>query len=393
MWGGGGTNGFVSSWRTTDNALEGTALAHNDTLLCLDELAQIEAEAAGKAAYMLANGSGKRRMTTDTSLRRMYEWRVLFLSTGEISLADKVAEKGGQAAAGQEVRVVDIAADAGCGLGIFETIHGMTEPSDFANKLKRASAEHYGHAGRAFVERLVSDLEGALQAARASMREFETREVPAKADGQVRRVAGRFALVAAAGELATNWGILPWPAGTAHEAAAKLFKEWIKARGSSGESLERLNAIRQITQFIEAHGQTRFQLWGSDKSPSGLAVVNRLGFVKLPEGDGAGFANAMPGDKAVPEVKAEAGAYEVEAETDGRVFLFSREQFKKEVCKGIGYDIMIGALKTVGALRYDKGRHTKGCRVPKHGSDRFYVVAAGALASYAAEISALAFLS
>jgi putative DNA primase/helicase len=373
-WGGGGTNGFVSSWRTTDNALEITALAHNHTLLCLDELAQIEPEAAGKSAYMLANGTGKSRSTPESILRRRYEWHVLFLSTGEISLADKVEEKGGKAAAGQQVRVVDIAADAGCDLGIFDTIHGVAEPADFANRLKRASAEHYGHAGPAFVERLVSDLEGALQAARASMSAFDTREVPRGADGQVRRVAGRFALVAAAGELATSWGILPWPAGTAYEAAARLFKEWIKARGSSGESLEMMNAIRQITRFIEAHEQTRFQLLGSDKSPSGLAVVNRLGFVKIPESE-RGFATALPG---VGE-NAEAGT-----EGDGRLFYFFPEQFKLEVCKGIGVEIMFDALKGIGAIRHDAGRRTKNCRIPQLGSPRkFYTVAAGPLFSHA----------
>ena len=38
VWGGGGINGFVRSWRATDNAIEGIALAHNDTFLPLDEI-------------------------------------------------------------------------------------------------------------------------------------------------------------------------------------------------------------------------------------------------------------------------------------------------------------------------------------------------------------------
>ena len=39
--GGGGNNGFLRRWRATDNALESIALAHNDALLCLDEIGQI----------------------------------------------------------------------------------------------------------------------------------------------------------------------------------------------------------------------------------------------------------------------------------------------------------------------------------------------------------------
>jgi putative DNA primase/helicase len=52
VWGGGGLAEYVRSWRATDNGLESVALAHCDTLLTLEELAEIEAAAASKAAYM-----------------------------------------------------------------------------------------------------------------------------------------------------------------------------------------------------------------------------------------------------------------------------------------------------------------------------------------------------
>ena len=41
---------------------------------------------------MLGNGLGKSRASRDASLRKPASWRLLFLSTGEISLADKMAE-------------------------------------------------------------------------------------------------------------------------------------------------------------------------------------------------------------------------------------------------------------------------------------------------------------
>nr|WP_224741953.1 DUF927 domain-containing protein [Bradyrhizobium sp. 2S1] len=44
VWGGGDANGYVRSWRATANGLEGVALAHSDTLLCLDELSQLAAK-------------------------------------------------------------------------------------------------------------------------------------------------------------------------------------------------------------------------------------------------------------------------------------------------------------------------------------------------------------
>ena len=46
VWGGGGTRGFVRQWRATDNALESVAAMSCDSLLCLDELSQVDAKAA-----------------------------------------------------------------------------------------------------------------------------------------------------------------------------------------------------------------------------------------------------------------------------------------------------------------------------------------------------------
>ena len=58
VWGG---DQYMESWRTTVNGLEGTALLHNDTLLCLDEISQMPPDQVGEAAYLLANGAGKAR--------------------------------------------------------------------------------------------------------------------------------------------------------------------------------------------------------------------------------------------------------------------------------------------------------------------------------------------
>jgi hypothetical protein len=146
VWGGGDTNGYVRSWRATANALEGVCLSHSDTLLCLDVLSQLAARDAGEAAYMLANGSGKSRSSRDGSARKAAKWRVLFLSSGEIGLADKVAEdgRGKRLVAGQEIRIVDVAADAGAGMGMFENLHDFPSAEAFARHLRSAACQHYG---------------------------------------------------------------------------------------------------------------------------------------------------------------------------------------------------------------------------------------------------------
>jgi uncharacterized protein (DUF927 family) len=90
---------------------------------------------------------------------------------------------------------------------------------------------------------------------------FVAEVVPSEADGQVRRVARRFAVVAAAGELARKFGVVRWPEGEAMDAAAKLFREWLAARGGI-EAAEIAAGLAAVRQFIESHGTSRFAPWG-----------------------------------------------------------------------------------------------------------------------------------
>ena len=338
VWGGGGLGGYIQSWRATDNALEGIALAHCDTLLPLDEMAEVEGKAAGKTAYMLANGQGKARSNRAGDLRPTAEWRTIFLSTGEISLSDKVAEgQTRRTTAGQEVRIVDLSADAECGLGIFENLHGCNRPSDLADHLRTASARYYGHASRIFLEHLTSDLDGYREKARRLMDEWLEDHCPSEADGQVRRVAQRFALIAAAGELAIAMSILPWPKGEAHIAAGRCFEDWLHARGGT-EPFEVRQGIERIRAFVQRHATSRFADWGKALEQT----HNRAGFRR--EGH------------------------------DGTHFYMFREAFK-EACAGLDPTMVARALVERGMLKPGRdGKFTRSERILGIGKDRVYVL-------------------
>jgi putative DNA primase/helicase len=98
----------LPTWRATSNGLEGIAATRNDGFLVLDELGQVDSKEAGQVAYMLANGSAKARMAKDGGSRLLKQWRLIFLSSGEQGLEDKLGEEGKRTKAGQEVRVPDI---------------------------------------------------------------------------------------------------------------------------------------------------------------------------------------------------------------------------------------------------------------------------------------------
>lgn len=290
--GGGGDKGFILCWRATTNGLETVAESHHDSLLCLDEISECRPDDVNEAAYMLANGQGKTRQSRNGALRRTLEWRVLFLSSGEISIADHVAQSGKSVRAGQDVRVINLPADAGKELGLFEDLHGFASADEFARHLQQAARQYYGAPIRAFLSQAVRQLDSLRQRYRVFESALLAEILPAEAAGEVRRVAHRFALVAFAGELATEFGITGWEAGDATAAAKTLFSVWLESRGTTGSRDEEI-AIQRVRSFIEQHGASRFQRLRSRFSASGedqthgeeRTIFDRVGYVR-PDDDG-----------------------------------------------------------------------------------------------------------
>lgn len=324
-----GPPAFVRTWRQTDNALEGVAALHSDMLLILDEIGQLDPKHAGAVAYLLANGQGKGRSHRDGSPRAISTWRVLFLSTGEVGLSDLVTQGGGKVRAGQEVRVIDLAADAGAGLGVFDAVPSGTTPGAFADALKRAAAANYGTALPAFLRALVADPEKARSVLR-EMRESLAHDLAGDdADGQVRRVADRLALIGAAGELATAYGLTGWAPEESECAIRACFAAWLSGRGTKGAA-EPAAMLAQVRAFLEAHGESRFTPW--DAPDTAPRTINRAGFRKQT--------------------------------ADGPEFFVEREVFRRELAQGFDPAQVAKVLTEVGALVLGSGEPTRKERLP-----------------------------
>jgi len=280
VWGGGGRGGFTQTWRATGNALEAIARAHSGTILILDELGELDAKEAGATAYLLVNGQGKGRATRDAEVKVRSEWRIMLLSSGEIGLGDKIAETGKRAKAGQLIRLVDIPADAGKGLGLFEDAKGYG-PADFSKVVKAASQRFYGTAGPAFVSYLADDIDAVLEATRHRISEVQKSllEGIGETSGQAYRVAHRFALIAVAGEMARVALNLPWAEGEAERAAAICFDAWRGTLGGEGPG-ELVSAMEAIRAAVEKHGESRFRKVQDDglASIDGVPMRDLLGY-------------------------------------------------------------------------------------------------------------------
>ena len=330
VWGG---PAHMRPWRATDNGLESVCVLHNDNLLILDEVGQVSANVLSECGYLIANGMGKTRSGKDSALRKSHTWRLLFLSSGEIGFAEKLSEKGLKARAGQEVRFVGIPTDA----GMLSELHALPDAGALSNRLKELAVQHYGHAGRAFLQWLADNRDDVLKSVGEILTVGVARLFPPDATEQVRRVARRFCLVAYAGKVACDAGVLPEDMDV-WAATVSCFNDWLAVRGGTGagEDAAILSAVRL---FIEQHGASRFQ----DIDNLAATCINRVGFRRA---TGSGIEYAI-----LPE------------------------SFKSEVVKGFSERRAARVLTNAGWLRLERPGRLKTRRtLPGMGRQDCYIV-------------------
>lgn len=333
VWGG---LSFRRQWRATANGLEGAGTMHTDTLLALDEIGECAPRDLYEAAYALANGTGKSRANKHGEARKAAQWRVFVLSTGETTIAARIASGGIEAKAGQGLRILDIPVVGQYGL--FDSLCGMDSGARLSDALRDGAAKHYGHAGRRFVQRMAAaraqgaDLSGRLSDV---LNQFDA------PDGQERRAARVLAVAALAGELAIEFGITDWKAGEPIRSAVRAFKSWQSQRGSSGHSAEHVGIVQAVSDFIDRSGDARF----SD--------IDMIGTPLTPIRDRAGYW------------KTEGGK---------RLYLFTSAGMK-EAIKGYDLSRSLAALDAIGAIaRKAGGKNSVPLHTPDGRRTRLYVI-------------------
>ncbi len=327
VWGG---PNFKRSWRTTGNGLEGAAALFNDSLLALDEISECDPRAVGEVVYMLGNGRGKQRASRTGSARPVMRWRSSVLSTGERSIATTMTEGGHRVKAGQSVRLLDVPAQRT--YGVWDALHQYETGAAFSDALKLEAVTHYGHAGRAFLEKLTRDHEYSFSDALDAIKGRAEFQAP-DGEGQAKRAAGRFAVMALAGELATSYGITGWETGEAIKAASVGFAAWLSLRGGMGRgNAERGQIAERVTSFIERHGDSRFSDADSNDEQHALMVRDRAGWWR--------------------------------ASGDGRTYLFTADGLR-EALKGFDFNRALDTLQEVGAIAAPgaDGKRAKSCRI------------------------------
>lgn len=319
-------SGQIKSWDTTSTGLEGLAEAHNHRLLVLDELTQSDPRQAAEAAYRLGNGRGRARGNARGKAISASSWQTIFLSAGEITLAQKVAEwsRAPQRQDGEIVRIMDVPADAGQGHGLYECLHGNSDGACLSDRITQFCRSDFGAVAPAFIAALADD-PGAAQKLRTSRQSFLERYLREETSGLIRRGYGNFAFLAAVGEIARLYDLVPLPESEIMPMIAACAAQW----------------------------QVQVQ---SDKAePLGDFTRNLFALLQdLPDWNNA---------------HADAPGYR----RSGRVYL--KPDLWNELCLGSEPNLVAQALVKMGALRKTNGRYQSVHRHPVHcRPTRFYLL-------------------
>ena len=281
-----GESGEMASWRATDNGLEAFCQSHTDLPMICDEIGQADGKNIGKVLYMIGNESGKRRMTKSLQNKGTASWRLLLASSGEVSAEEFAKRYGVKVDDGINVRLANIEVTNENGLGIFDKVPDGETSKGLADKLRKyTESQYFGTAGPEFIARLVDEIKqhgikAFTENLEEGLTEFQT-TVNHETDPMVGRVARRFALVAVAGELAIQYGVLPWKENTAIKAAQVCFQVWRKGFKSKAE--QEADFIEYILSYPEIHRErfdiVEVDILGGCGDPVETGFDNRLGTI------------------------------------------------------------------------------------------------------------------
>jgi len=234
-----------NSWYGTSTSKENLAEIADGACLVLDELGQFphSDRKLAEVIYNICSDQGKTRSTQSGDLQQQRSWKITCLSTGEISMKDRV---GHYRKGGQDVRMIDVPIEIG----------EMTESREHSNEVKRAVGSisgnaHAGHAGDMWTLYLACEADF-WEMRRAKQDEHE-RLIEAYGDdtAETDRILQSVALVSVAMQEAHKLDgdhhppLCPWPPKESREAANWLAERAINDRDA------RTPHERALTLWVE----------------------------------------------------------------------------------------------------------------------------------------------
>jgi len=244
----------VSPWSAATTGLHRLSAEAQDSLLTLDGYPLRPDGQHRRALLAIGNDAGAGRALSARDPHGGQRWRRVILSSSEIPLRSSLGQGKQEPPAPLLRRMIDLPAEMDAH-GAFAALHGAADGASFTRGLERALRRHHGHLLPAFLERLVADLDRHAEALEADLQRLTT-EIMAQAQRATPSSpaadapgAERLALVGCAGEMAIRFGLLPWPDGTASEAAHRMATLAHQACPGSGWDAPRARA--ELCRYAE----------------------------------------------------------------------------------------------------------------------------------------------
>lgn len=330
-------------WNGTGLSFDNAAAANSDGVIMLDEMGQADGKTLDTAAYAVFNGAKKGQGAKEGGNREHLTWRVLAISNGEYEPEYFMKKYGLQWQAGQAVRLPAIPADAGKGYGVFENLHGFARPDLLAAHLEQSAKTYHGTALRAYLERLTleaaANKSGLIGRLNALYQAFLAR-LPSDLASQPIRAAKRFALAAAALEVAGQWGITGVPQSAGADGVKTCFDVWLEHAGT--ENKEERDILKAAKDFMLEHGYSERFIKDPKKADGSIQYL---------------------GDTI--ETKRNHAGYILESRRTGEppIWYVLDKVFEDEICKGKDLGLVCRVLADCGWLKKD-GRNFK-AKVPQ----------------------------
>jgi putative DNA primase/helicase len=336
-------------WDATDTGIDELAAEHCDRLLVLDELGRLADDpktAAAKAqrvSFKIAAGIGRIRSVNFGNKGNLCRWRVFVLSSGELAISEMANAAGKNRLKGDQVRMIDIPADANSKFGIFDHLpDGQSSSKSLAAQIETAASQNFGHPSRILVKRILSlgDDRIAARIKRAKKRFMKAAGVPQ--DKWDQRFAQRFGLAYAGAEVGIQFGILPWKRKTALRAIRSVYRD----------------ARRAVPDFA-------------------ALTAEALAEVKRELAKATQFCDLRPGKEKANQPKASAAAGFIKKDKkSGSYFVVNPSALQKWVGDKIDARWVVEALADQGLLIKSKGNVlTKQVLIPSiNGKHRYYCI-------------------
>lgn len=220
--------------------------------------------------------------------------------------------------------------------------------AQLSEHFRKATQLQHGTAFREYMTKLVNDLNnnetGLHERLNAYIKNFLHDAVPPGADGQVYRVASRFALVAAGGELASYYGVTGWPGGDAAWGALTCFNAWLDQRGGIGQA-EITKLMDQVESFFDRNGESCFVAMDGEERKYVRPVVDRYGFRRR---------------------------VSVAASDETRTEYFVLPSRFREICTGFDHRWAARQLAEQGIIKGEGGKNSISKQLPDMGKTRCY---------------------